>query len=90
MANQPTKYTDEFRREAADYVISTGRPIAQCCSELGLNPKTVGKGIQDRHRELKMENAFLKKAVTFFAEEQGQPRATGRCRRRRPNARSSS
>ena len=52
MANQPAKYTDEFRREAADYVISTGRPIAQCCSELGLNPKTVGKGIQDRRREL--------------------------------------
>ena len=50
MANQPAKYTDEFRREAADYVISTGRPIAQCCSELGLNPKTVGKGIQDRRR----------------------------------------
>lgn len=55
MANQPAKYTDEFRREAADYVISTGRPIAQCCSELGLNPKTVGKRIQDRRRELASE-----------------------------------
>ena len=29
------KYTDEFRRETADYIISTGRPITECCAELG-------------------------------------------------------
>ena len=41
MANPAAKYTDEFRRETADYVISTGRPISECCRELGLNSKTV-------------------------------------------------
>lgn len=113
MANQPAKYTDEFRRETADYIISTGRPITECCAELGLNSKTVNKWVQDRRREpsggpdpkagdrelreakrrireLEMENAFLKKAAAFFAREQGWPRATGRCWRRRPNTQSRS
>ena len=37
MANPAAKYTDEFRRETADYIISTGGPITECCTELGLN-----------------------------------------------------
>lgn len=52
MASQPAKYTDEFRRETADYIISTGRPITECCAELGLDSKTVNKWVQDRRREL--------------------------------------
>ena len=52
MSNPSARYTDEFRRETADYIISTGRPITQCCSELGLNSKTVSKWVQDRRREL--------------------------------------
>ena len=46
------KYTDEFRREIADYIISTGRLVAECCSELGLNSKTVNSWVQKRRREL--------------------------------------
>ena len=38
MPNPAAKYTDEFRRETADYIISTGRPTAACCRELGLSP----------------------------------------------------
>ena len=52
MPNPAAKYTDEFRRETVDHIISTGRPITQCCSELGLNSKTVSKWVQDRRREL--------------------------------------
>ena len=52
MADQPAKYTGEFRRETADYIISTGRPITECCAELGLNSKTVNKWVQNRRREL--------------------------------------
>ena len=78
MSNPAAKYTDEFRRETADYIISTGRPITECCAELGLNSKTVNKWVQNRElrearkriRELEMENAFLKKAAAFFAKSQ--------------------
>jgi transposase len=33
----PKKYTAEFRRETADYVISTGRLVKQMTKELGIN-----------------------------------------------------
>ena len=52
MANPAAKYTDEFRRETADCIISTGRPITECCAELGLNSKTVNNWVQKRRREL--------------------------------------
>lgn len=52
MPNPAAKYTDEFRRETADYIISTGRPITEYCAELGLNFKTVNKWVQNRRREL--------------------------------------
>lgn len=45
MSNPAAKYTDEFRRETADYIISMGRPITECCAELGLNSKTVNKWV---------------------------------------------
>lgn len=51
-ANPATKYTDEFRRETADYIISSGRPITECCRELGLSSKTVNRWVIKRRREL--------------------------------------
>lgn len=50
--NPATKYTDEFRRETADYIISSGRPITECCRELGLSSKTVNRWAIKRRREL--------------------------------------
>lgn len=101
------EYAAEYRDETADYIISTGRPIAEACRELGINPKTGGRWVKERRgrlsgalptreedaetralrkrvRELEMENELLKKAAALFAREQGQPRATGSWRRRRP------
>lgn len=37
-------------QEAADCIISTGRPTTECCAELGLNSKTVNKWAQKRRR----------------------------------------
>lgn len=50
--NPANKYTPEFRRETADYVIASGRPITECCRELGLNSKTVNDWVLKRRREL--------------------------------------
>lgn len=55
MSNPAAKYTDEFRRETADCTISTGRPVTECCRELGLNPKTVDKWVARRRREISGE-----------------------------------
>ena len=52
MANTSAKYTDEYRRETADYIISTGRPTAEVCRELGLNPKTANRWVKDRRKML--------------------------------------
>ena len=41
VSNPSARHADEFRRETADCIISTGGPITQCCSELCLNSKTV-------------------------------------------------
>ena len=51
MANSST-YTDEFRMETADYVISTGRPITEVSKELGLNDKTVQRWVKKRRDQL--------------------------------------
>ena len=51
MANLAAKHADGLGRETSDYVISTGRPAAECCRELGLSPKTVGRWAARRRRE---------------------------------------
>lgn len=48
MAANQNRYTDEYRRETADYVISTGRPVAEMARELDINPKTLSKWVKDR------------------------------------------
>ncbi len=53
MPNSSARHTNEFRRETADYMISTGRPTTQCRPGLDLNSKTVGKWVQARRCELK-------------------------------------
>ena len=37
-------------RGTADYIISTGRPISECCAELGLDSRTVNKWAQNLRR----------------------------------------
>ena len=52
MPNPAVKYTDESRRETADYIISTGSAITESCAELGRNTNTENKWVQNRRREL--------------------------------------
>lgn len=55
MANPAAKYTGEFRRGTTDYIISTGRPMTECCGELRLNPKTVDRWGARRRRKISGE-----------------------------------
>ena len=50
MAN---KYTDEYRREAVDYVLSSqgDKTIKECARELGLNDKTLSHWVSKFRRE---------------------------------------
>lgn len=55
MTNQRTKYTEEYRRETADYIISTGRPVAAVAAELGLHQKTASRWVTQRKKVLNGE-----------------------------------
>ncbi len=52
MVNTSAKYTDEYRRETAEPIISTGKPTTEVCRDLGLNPKTVNRWVKDRREML--------------------------------------
>jgi transposase len=45
-----TTYTVEYRRETADYIISTGRPVRQVAEELGINYKTANNWVIARKK----------------------------------------
>ena len=44
------QYTDEYRRETADYIISTGRPVNQVAQEIGINVKTASRWVAVRKK----------------------------------------
>ncbi|MDR2109238.1 MAG: transposase, partial [Coriobacteriales bacterium] len=41
-------YTKEYKEEAADYVISSGKPIAQTARELGIGEQMLGRWVKAR------------------------------------------
>ena len=55
---RPPTYTQEFRSNAVEYVVSTGKTYAEAAE------------LRARVRELEMENEFLNKAAAFFAARQ--------------------
>lgn len=55
MTNPRTNYTEEYRRETADYIISTGRPVAAVAAELGLHQKTASRWVTLRKKALNGE-----------------------------------
>jgi transposase len=42
------KFSDEFKRDAVDLVLTTGRPIAEVADELGLHDSTLGNWVRQR------------------------------------------
>ena len=51
MANATT-YTDEYRLECADYVISSGRPATEVAREIGVHDKTLQRWVKLRRDQL--------------------------------------
>ena len=41
------KYTAQFKADAVELVISSGRPIAQCAVDLGINEGILGNWVRD-------------------------------------------
>lgn len=51
MANATT-YTDEYRLECADYVITSGRHATDVAKELGIHDKTLQRWVKLRREQL--------------------------------------
>ena len=44
---RPPKYTPEFRRDAVEYVVSSGRSVREVADSLGVNESTLGHWVRD-------------------------------------------
>ena len=45
---RPAKYTDEYKRNAVDYYLQSGRTQRECADDLGVPHRTLGKWVQAR------------------------------------------
>ena len=74
VSQQRKKYTPEYRREAANLVIESQRPIAHVAREIGVAPGLLGKWVKnERERrgavdgmsqiDLRAENARLRREL---------------------------
>lgn len=52
MKEKLPKYTEEYRRECADYTLASDKPVSQVAKELGINQKTLSAWVVKRRREL--------------------------------------
>lgn len=46
------KYTEEYRRETADYAIASGKSVAQVARDLGVQQATLNRWVLKRRKEL--------------------------------------
>lgn len=45
---RPAKYTEEFKRNAVDYYLQSGKTQRECADDLGIPHRTIGKWVQAR------------------------------------------
>jgi transposase len=48
---RPSKYTQEFRRDAVDLVRSSGRPINEVARELGMSHETLRNWVRKQEQQ---------------------------------------
>ncbi|WP_349866489.1 MULTISPECIES: transposase [unclassified Corynebacterium] len=54
MGQQRQKYTPEYRREAANLVIESQRPIAHVAKEIGVAPGLLGRWVKNERQRLRL------------------------------------
>lgn len=64
------KYTAEFKQRAVDLVLSSERPVAQVCVEIGVNEGTLGNWVRKYRQEHPEEFADDKPESVAYAEHQ--------------------
>jgi transposase len=81
MGSTRRKFTPEFKAEAVELLINSGKPIAEISRDLGISDGTLGSWVKAAKkrgdvkekpletRRLKMEREILKKAAAWFAKE---------------------
>jgi len=76
-SNHPA-YTDEFRQQAVDLLLSSDRPLKKVAEDLGVSADAAADGPQDASemRRLRRENEYLrrqrdilKKAMSILGED---------------------
>ena len=50
MVSKRKKYTQEYKTEAVELVVSSGRPVAEIARDLGLNEGTLGSWVNAAKR----------------------------------------
>lgn len=64
------KYTDKFKDDAAELVLSSGRPIAQVAVDIGVNEGTLGNWVRKYREEHPDRFAGEEKAPVSWEEHQ--------------------
>lgn len=64
------RYTQKYKEEAVELVLSSGRPIAQVAGEIGVNEGTLGKWVRNHREDHPERFASEEKAPVSWAEHQ--------------------
>jgi transposase len=59
MGQARKKYTQEYKDEAVELVVSSGRPIAEIARDLGINEGTLGNWVQTAKKSGKVQEKPL-------------------------------
>ena len=64
------KYTAEFKQRAVDLVLSSERPVAQVCVEIGVNEGTLGNWVRKYRQDHPEEFAGQAPEAVAYSEHQ--------------------
>ncbi len=69
---QRKKYTPEYRREAANLVIESQRPIAHVAKEIGVAPGLLGRWVKNERERILRKREEQRQRRERFEREHGR------------------